>query len=78
MLTIGWRGALMVVGFLGVPVVASILLQSGILKDQARHEPTYEGAALGGRQLLTSGRCCCSLRSSRWGRWPAAACSHGW
>jgi MFS transporter, FSR family, fosmidomycin resistance protein len=54
MTAIGWRGALMVVGFLGVPVVASILLQSGILKDQVRHEPAYDGAALSGRQLLTS------------------------
>src|SRR3984885_6169231 len=54
MAAIGWRGALIVVGLLGVPVVASILLQSGILKDQVRHEPRYEGAALSGRQLLTS------------------------
>jgi MFS family permease len=51
---IGWRGALIVVGLLGVPVVLSILLQSGILKDQVRHEPQYDGAALSGRQLLTS------------------------
>ena len=54
MATIGWRGALIVVGLLGVPVVVSIVLQSGILKDQVRHEPAYEGAALSGRQLLTS------------------------
>jgi len=54
MAAIGWRGALMVVGLLGVPVVVSILLQSGILKDQARHEPAYAGAALSGRQLLAS------------------------
>ena len=54
MAAIGWRGALIVVGLLGVPVVASIVLQSGILKDQVRHEPRYEGAVLSGRQLLTS------------------------
>jgi MFS family permease len=54
MAAIGWRGALMVVGLLGVPVVVSILLQSGILKDQVPHEPRYEGAALSGRQLLAS------------------------
>jgi MFS family permease len=51
---IGWRGALIVVGLLGVPVVLSILLQSSILKDQVRHEPQYDGAVLSGRQLLTS------------------------
>ncbi len=51
---IGWRGALILVGLLGVPVVVSILLQSGILKDQVRHEPHHAGAALTGRQLLTS------------------------
>ncbi|HLB98973.1 MAG TPA: MFS transporter, partial [Acetobacteraceae bacterium] len=54
MATIGWRGALILVGLLGVPVVVSIVLQSGILKDQVRHEPAYDGAALSGRQLLTS------------------------
>jgi len=54
MAAIGWRGALIVVGLLGVPVVISIVLQSGILRDQVRHEPAYEGAALSGRQLLTS------------------------
>ncbi len=54
MATIGWRGALIVVGLLGVPVVVSIVLQSGILKDQVRHEPHYEGAVLSGRKLLSS------------------------
>src|SRR3954464_15781509 len=38
--TIGWRSSLILVGLLGVPVVLLILLQSGILKDQMRHEPT--------------------------------------
>ena len=37
--TIGWRASLIMVGLLGVPVAISILLQSGILKDQVRHEP---------------------------------------
>ena len=51
---IGWRGSLILVGLLGVPVVVSILLQSGILKDQVRHEPTHAGPALSGRELLMS------------------------
>ena len=54
MASIGWRGALIVVGLLGVPVVLSILLQSGILKDQARHEAHHGGGVLSGRELLTS------------------------
>lgn len=54
MTLIGWRATLMVVGLLGVPVVLSILLQSGILKDQARHEAHHSGSVLSGRQLLTS------------------------
>ena len=37
-MTIGWRASLIMVGLLGVPVAISILLQSGILKDQVRHE----------------------------------------
>ncbi|HSU06193.1 MAG TPA: MFS transporter, partial [Acetobacteraceae bacterium] len=51
-LAIGWRASLILVGLLGVPVVISILLQSGILKDQVRHEATH--AKLSGRELLTS------------------------
>ncbi len=51
-LTIGWRAGLILVGLLGVPVVLSILLQSGILKDQIRHEASP--AKLSGRELLTS------------------------
>ena len=42
-ITIGWRGSLIVVGLLGVPVAVLIVLQSGILKDQVRHEPTHAG-----------------------------------
>ena len=53
-ITIGWRGSLIVVGLLGVPVAVSIVLQSGILKDQVRHEPTHAGPALSGRELLLS------------------------
>jgi predicted MFS family arabinose efflux permease len=54
MALIGWRSALIVVGLAGVPVVVSIVLQSGILKDQARHEAHHSGGVLSGRQLLTS------------------------
>jgi FSR family fosmidomycin resistance protein-like MFS transporter len=54
MVTMGWRASVMLVGLLGVPVVISILLQSGILKDQARHQPTHSGPAPSGRELLLS------------------------
>jgi FSR family fosmidomycin resistance protein-like MFS transporter len=50
----GWRAGLIVVGLLGVPVAVSIMLQSGILKDQARPEPSHAVPALSGRALLTS------------------------
>jgi predicted MFS family arabinose efflux permease len=52
--TLGWRAGLMIVGLLGVPVAVSIVLQSGILKDQARHEPAHAGPVLSGRELLLS------------------------
>jgi MFS transporter, FSR family, fosmidomycin resistance protein len=52
--TIGWRASLIMVGLLGVPVAISIVLQSGILKDQVRHEPAHAGPALSGRELLMS------------------------
>jgi predicted MFS family arabinose efflux permease len=52
--TIGWRAALIVVGLLGVPVAISIILQSGVLRDQVRHEPGHTGPALSSRELLTS------------------------
>jgi MFS family permease len=54
MVALGWRSSLILVGLLGVPVVVSILLQSGILNDQVRHEPSHGGAKLSGRQLLLS------------------------
>jgi FSR family fosmidomycin resistance protein-like MFS transporter len=50
---IGWRGALLTVGLLGVPVVMSILLQSRILKDQVR-EVAHGVTKMSGRDLLTS------------------------
>jgi FSR family fosmidomycin resistance protein-like MFS transporter len=53
MALMGWRGTLLTVGLLGVPVVVSILLQSRILKDQVRE--TLPGTvAMSGRALLTS------------------------
>ena len=51
---IGWRDSLLLVGLLGIPVVASILLQSSILNDQVRHEPGHAGPVLSGRELLLS------------------------
>ena len=53
MALIGWRGTLLTVGLLGVPVVASILLQSRILNDQVR-EHAHGAAKMSGRELLTS------------------------
>jgi MFS transporter, FSR family, fosmidomycin resistance protein len=53
MLAVGWRSSLIIVGLLGLPVVAAIVLQSGILKEQARsleaHAPRVRG-----RELLFS------------------------
>lgn len=54
MAMIGWRGTLIAVGLLGVPVALSIMLQSGILADQARHEARHAAGTVTGRQLLTS------------------------
>jgi len=54
MVSFGWRISLICVGLLGVPVVISILLQSGILQDQQRHEPRHGGPKLSGRELLLS------------------------
>jgi FSR family fosmidomycin resistance protein-like MFS transporter len=52
---IGWRHAMLLVGLLGVPVVISILLQSSILKDQARvTAKTGGGVSVGWRELLFS------------------------
>ena len=49
---IGWRGALLAVGLLGVPVVLAILWQSRVLQDQAR--PRSVEKRVGGRELLLS------------------------
>ena len=53
MALVGWRGTLLIVGLLGVPVVLALLLQSRILKDQAR-EAVHGAAKMSGRDLLTS------------------------
>ncbi|HUB45887.1 MAG TPA: MFS transporter [Acetobacteraceae bacterium] len=52
--TMGWRSSLLLVGLVGIPVVLAILLQSAILKDQVRHDPTQAGEALTGRAVLLS------------------------
>src|SRR6185437_12509205 len=52
MVAIGWRGSLILVGLLGVPIVGAILLQSRILVDQAREQPRHASAPISGRQLL--------------------------
>ena len=52
LLVMDWRPALLILGLLGVPVVAAILWQSRILQDQAT--PKDRKAAMGGRELLMS------------------------
>jgi MFS family permease len=54
MLLFGWRGALIFVGLLGLPVVATILWQSRILVDQARRPQRRAETALSGTGLLFS------------------------
>ncbi len=48
-----WREALLLVGMLGLPVVAAILMQSRILQDQAKPKARPADAP-GGRELLLS------------------------
>mgnify|MGYP005841040805 CR=1 FL=1 len=48
----GWRSALLLVGLLGVPVVVAILVQSRILRDQAK--PRKTGDEPTGREILLS------------------------
>lgn len=48
-----WRGVLLVVGLLGVPVVGAILLQSRVLQDQPKARKRDAGAP-SGRALLLS------------------------
>jgi MFS family permease len=50
--TMGWRGALLLVGLLGVPVVIAILLQSRILRDQPKARKVAGGPS--GREILLS------------------------
>src|SRR6266550_2756637 len=54
MLLLGWRGALILVGLLGLPVVASIVWQSRILIDQARRPPGQVAEGRRGAGLLQS------------------------
>ena len=52
---LGWRGAVVLVGAIGLPVVLAILLQSRILSDQSvptQSVPVQSGPALSGRALL--------------------------
>src|SRR5271163_429821 len=55
-LLLGWRGALLTVGLLGVPVVLGILWQSRILVDQRRaaRERTAAGSSASGVRMLLS------------------------
>ncbi|MBV8090293.1 MAG: MFS transporter [Alphaproteobacteria bacterium] len=54
MLLFGWRGALLLIGLLGLPVVASILWQSRIMIDQARRPQSRAVDHQGGAKLLLS------------------------
>src|SRR5215813_13899437 len=53
-LGLGWRGALLLVGLLGLPVVATILWQSRILVDQAREPRKRLAETASGTTLLLS------------------------
>jgi MFS transporter, FSR family, fosmidomycin resistance protein len=53
-LVLGWHGALIFVGLLGLPVVAMILWQSRILIDQARRPPSRVTEHASGAGLLLS------------------------
>src|SRR5271165_5667961 len=52
MIVAGWRGTLILVGLLGIPLVLVILWQSAILRDQARRHETARASAPSGRKLL--------------------------
>ena len=54
MLLLGWRGALLFIGLLGLPVVATIVWQSRILTDQARRPQGRAAAHPRGAGLLLS------------------------
>ena len=49
---IGWRGTVLAVGLLGIPVVLAILWQSRILHDQIRPRATGTGGLFAGSSLL--------------------------
>jgi predicted MFS family arabinose efflux permease len=53
-LLLGWRGALLFVGLLGLPVVLAIIWQSRILIDQAREPRRRAVAPAAGARLLLS------------------------
>ena len=54
MVLLGWRGALILVGLLGLPVVAAILWQSRILIDQVRRPQSRVTEQTRGARLLLS------------------------
>jgi len=54
MLLLGWRGALMFVGLLGIPAVLAIIWQSRILIDQGRRRHRRTETAMSGAGLLLS------------------------
>src|SRR6516162_8220130 len=54
MLLLGWRGALIFVGLLGIPVAAMIVWQSRILIDQARRPQSRVTEQTRGARLLLS------------------------
>src|SRR5204863_9808657 len=54
MLLLGWRGALVLVGSLGLPVVLAIIWQSRILTDQARRPQKMAVSHAAGARLLLS------------------------
>jgi MFS transporter, FSR family, fosmidomycin resistance protein len=54
-LTMGWRNTLLAFGLIGIPLVLTILWQSGILREQARDvQITRRPALSGGAFLLTA------------------------
>jgi MFS transporter, FSR family, fosmidomycin resistance protein len=50
MLLMGWRSAILILGLLGLPVVAAVIWQSAILRDEAKREKTAH--RMTARQLL--------------------------
>ncbi|HEU0215311.1 MAG TPA: MFS transporter [Stellaceae bacterium] len=50
---IGWRGALLTVGLIGIPVTLAIIWQSRILSDQKRAPARHTGAAASAKMLLS-------------------------